>query len=58
MVLAHTHDEVEDGDESADGVWIAPEHDVGKADVVVCRDVAGRYTGERGLHDRKRFELQ
>ena len=49
MVLAHSEDEVEDGDKDSDGIWVAPESEVAESDVVVSRDVACRYMCERGL---------
>jgi hypothetical protein len=49
VVLAHTHDEIEDGDEGADGVGIAAEHNVAEADVVVGRDMTCGDAGEGRL---------
>ena len=49
MVLAHSEDEVEDGDESADGVGVSSQHDIAEADVVVGGDVARGDAGECAL---------
>lgn len=49
VVLPHAHDEVEDGDEGADSIRVAAEHNVAEADVVVGRDMAGSDAGEGGL---------
>ena len=46
MVLPHTKDEVEDGDECTDGVRISPEHNVTETNVVVGGDMAGSDTSE------------
>lgn len=43
MVLSHPHDEVEDGDEGANGVRVASKHKVTKADVIICGYMTGRY---------------
>ena len=49
VVLLHAHDKVEDGDKGADGIWVAPEHDVAESDVVVGGNVSCCYTGEGRL---------
>jgi hypothetical protein len=49
VVLLHTHDKVEDGDECADCVGVSPEHDVAESDVVVGGNMGGSHAGERGL---------
>lgn len=47
VVLTHAHNEVEDRHYGPDGVGVAAEHHVAEGYVVVRRDVACRYTGER-----------
>ena len=47
MVLTHSEDEVEDGDESADGVGVSSQHDIAEADVVVGRYMAGSDSRKR-----------
>lgn len=49
VVLPHSEDEVQNGDECPDGIRISPEHDVAEADVVVRRDMASRHSSERSL---------
>ena len=46
VILSHAHDKVENRDKGSNGVWIPSEHEVAKADVIICRNMTCRYTSE------------
>jgi hypothetical protein len=52
VVLAHSHDEIQNGDKGANGIRITLEHDVAETDIVISRNMAGCYPTERRLDDR------
>jgi len=55
VILAHPHDEIENGDERSAGVGVSFQHDVAKADVVIGRDMASRHSTERRLRTTSAF---
>jgi len=46
VVLTHSHNEVEDGDKSTDGIRITSKHNVAEADIIVSGDMASSYSCE------------
>lgn len=49
MILTHAHYQVQYGYKGSYSVWVSPEHDVAKANIVVCGNVARGDTSKRSF---------